>query len=320
MSIEFRNVGLAPLVDLSASAPDGAIIGVIGEKGSGAGELMQLAGGVAQPDSGEVVATPERRLIAAGEPLNLAPAAVLALDQALAAQDAVIRMRTLVGLDRMRRSGATIFLASHETALLETACDEVWWLHEGRLAARGGPRETLERYRRHVNDRIRAWGETIPPRLAPVSRHGNGRAEVLSIETLGAGGNPTVVWRSGEQVEVRVTVRYHEAVENPVIGLMIRSQIGVAVYGTNTELEQVEAGPRAAGETITVAFAFLCDLCPNPYTLTLASHDPDGTAHDWLDDAVAVTVIDDRPTAGVANLRAKVTVEVQDARAVGQFS
>jgi hypothetical protein len=50
-------------------------------------------------------------------------------------------------------------------------------------------------------------------------------------------------------------------------------------------------------------------LCPRPYTLTLASHDPDGTAHDWLDDAVAITVIDERYTAGVANLRAKVTAE-----------
>jgi hypothetical protein len=38
----------------------------------------------------------------------------------------------------------------------------------------------------------------------------------------------------------------------------------------------------------------------------MASHDPDGTAHDWLEDAVAVTVTDNRYTAGVANLRAKV--------------
>jgi lipopolysaccharide transport system ATP-binding protein len=83
------------------------------------------------------------------------------------------------------------------------------------------------------------------------------------------------------------------------------------VYGTNTELERVNIGSRVAGETITAVFSFLCDLCPNAYTLTLASHDADGTAHDWLDDAIAFTVIDERYTAGVANLRAKVTVETQ---------
>jgi len=34
-----------------------------------------------------------------------------------------------------------------------------------------------------------------------------------------------------------------------------------------------------------------------------------GSAHDWLDDAVTVTVTDERWTAGVANLRAKVALE-----------
>jgi lipopolysaccharide transport system ATP-binding protein len=89
---------------------------------------------------------------------------------------------------------------------------------------------------------------------------------------------------------------------------LIRTQIGFEVYGTNTELERVKIGPRQPGDAVAVTFSFLCDLCPQAYTLTLASHDPDGTAHDWLDDAVAVTVTDERPTAGVANLRAKVTV------------
>jgi lipopolysaccharide transport system ATP-binding protein len=90
---------------------------------------------------------------------------------------------------------------------------------------------------------------------------------------------------------------------------LIRTQIGFEVYGTNTELERVAIGPCVAGETVTVVFRFLCDLCPHAYTITIASHDPEGTAHDWLDDAVAFTVTDERPTAGVANLRAKVTAE-----------
>jgi lipopolysaccharide transport system ATP-binding protein len=309
MSIEFRNVHAAPLAGFSAMAPTGVIIGVIGEKNSGASELLKLAGGVANPEQGELIAPPERRYIALGDHLNLAPAAVLALDQALATQDAVVRARTLTGLDRLRRSGTTVLLASHEDRLLESLCDEVWWMEAGQLTAKGDPKETLVRYRRFVSERIRSWGDTIPPRLAPVSRRGDGRAEILSVETLGAKGEPTIVWKSGEMVSVRAAVRFHEAVTDPVLGLLIRTQIGFEVYGTNTELEHVKIGPRAAGDTVTIVFSFLCDLCPHAYTLTLASHDPDGTAHDWMDDAVAFTVTDERPTAGVANLRAKVTIE-----------
>jgi len=308
MSIEFRGVTHAPLTNFSAKAPSGVIIGVIGEKNSGITELLKLAGGVLQPAQGEVISGPERRFVALGDSLNLAPAAVLALDQALATQDAVVRARTLTGLDRLRRSGTTVLLASHEAALLEMMCDEVWWLDAGAMAAKGDPKETLKKYRRHVADKVRAWGETIPARLAPAFRRGDGRAEIQSIETLGAGGKPTIVWKSGEMATVRATVAFQEAVENPVLGLLIRTQIGFEVYGTNTELEHVAIGPRKPGDTVTIEFSFLCDLCPQAYTITMASHDPDGAAHDWLDDALAITVADDRYTAGVANLRAKVKI------------
>jgi lipopolysaccharide transport system ATP-binding protein len=309
MSIEFRNIHAGPLADFSAVAPAGAIIGVIGEKNSGISDLLRIAGGVEQPSSGEMIAPPERRYVTLGDTLNLAPAAVVALDQALATQDAFVRARTLTALDRLRRSGSTILLASHEDRLLETLCDEVWWLDQGHFAAKGDPKETLDRYRRFVAERIRSWGESIAPRLSPTSRRGNGRAEVISVETFGANGQPTIVLKTGEMMTIRTTLRFHEDVADPVLGVLIRTQIGFEVYGTNTEQERVQIGPRKAGESVTLAFSFLCDLCPHAYTITLASHDPDGTSHDWLDDAIAFTVTGERPTAGVANLRAKVTIE-----------
>jgi len=42
----------------------------------------------------------------------------------------------------------------------------------------------------------------------------------------------------------------------------------------------------------------------------VASHDPDGVWHEWLEDAVAFLVTDGRYTAGVANLRARVSFAV----------
>jgi hypothetical protein len=81
------------------------------------------------------------------------------------------------------------------------------------------------------------------------------------------------------------------------------------VYGTNTELEKIMLGTRAAGETVRITFRFTCELCPQDYTLTVASHDPDGTRHDWLEEAISISVVDSRYTAGVANLHAEVTLE-----------
>jgi lipopolysaccharide transport system ATP-binding protein len=90
--------------------------------------------------------------------------------------------------------------------------------------------------------------------------------------------------------------------------MLIRTRIGLNVYGTNTELEGLRLGPVHKQDSRTVEFRFRCDLCPGDYTITAASHDPDGLWHDWLEDAVAFAVADSRYTAGVANLKAQVRI------------
>ena len=308
MALAFKKVSCPPIRTLTASAPDGALIGVIGEDGAGKGMLLRLAAGLAQPVSGSVSAGKTRRLIGPGDPLSFAPVHVLALEHAFAQHDLLVRARAVLALDRLRRSGTTVLMASHEEDWLRRTCDEIWWLREGELAARGEPATVLEAYRAHAADKMRAWGETITNPVDISRRRGDHRAEIVSLDTLGDDGERTAVWRSGEPVEVRVTLRYVEAVPDPVIGLLIRSRVGLDVYGTNSELEKVKLGPRAPGDSLKVAFRFTCDLCPQEYTLTVASHDPDGTRHDWLDEAVSITVTDKRHTAGVANLRARIEV------------
>lgn len=311
MALAFRRVTSAPLQDFDAAAPDGAVVGIIGEDGSGKSLLLRLAAGIEKPVSGTVAASGAARLLGPDDALDLAPAPVLLIDQTFGRHDALARERAAIELDRIRRAGSTILLVSHEEDLLRRLADEVWWLEHGKLAGRGHPDPMLAAYRKHIARRLRAWGEMVSAPLDPRMRRGDGRAEILRVETIGENGLPTMVWRSGELAVVRVCVRFREAVADPVIGIMIRTHIGLNVYGTNTELESLKLGPCAAGETLQIAFAFRCDLCPQEYTLTVASHDPDGVWHDWLEDAVAFAVSDSRYTAGVANLRATVTLSAR---------
>jgi hypothetical protein len=111
---------------------------------------------------------------------------------------------------------------------------------------------------------------------------------------------------SGEDITVRVRSRFHAPVSEPMVGILIRTRIGMDVYGTNTRIEQMALGNFAAGDELEVDFQLQCWLTPQPYTLTVATQNGDGTSHDWLDDALAFDVVDTRVAAGVANLRAKV--------------
>ncbi len=309
MAVTLRDVDWPPLVAFSAAAPDGAVIGIIGEDGAGGRQLLSVAAGLATPRAGSIEAPERRRWLGPGDELVFESADLVLLDHALAVRDAVAVARASLELLRLRRRGGTALVLSHDLALLAELADEVWWLDGGRLAMRGDPREVLGRYRRHLAERLRALGQGGVAALAPPLARGDGRAELVSIETLDSAGRPSMTWQSGESAAVAVTVRYRERVEDPVVGIMIRTRIGFEVYGTNTELEGLRLGPCEAGTALRVVFQFACDLCPREYTITAASHDPDGALHEWLDDAVAFTVVDARFTAGVANLRARVRVE-----------
>jgi lipopolysaccharide transport system ATP-binding protein len=307
MAIVFRQVVCAPLTGLDATAPDGAVIGVVGENGSGKSALLRLAAGLAKPASGAVEAGRERRLLGPDDALDFSPVAVLAMEHTFARRDSLERQRAAVALEQMRRANSTVLLVSHEEELLLQLADEVWWLDRGKLAGRGDPAVVLRAYAGHIARRARECGVAVP--MAPRWRRGDGRVHVENLELLGESGQPAGVVRSGELVVVRATLRVESAVAEPVAGVMIRSRAGMNVYGTNTELEGIKLGPCVAGQVFVLDFAFRCELCAGEYTLTVASHDPDGVWHDWLEDAIAFAVADTRYTAGVANLRATARVE-----------
>lgn len=218
----------------------------------------------------------------------------------LSALETPARLKWLAQAEQVRRGGGVVMAASADPELLRSLADEVWWLEGGELKERGEPKQVIGAYLRSVVREI--------PELAPTLRRGDGRAEILSIDVLNAGQDVVALVGSGERMGVRVAVRYQAAVEDPVIGIMIRTRIGFEVYGTNTELEGVKVGPVAAGDTRTVTYWFDCQLCPQSYTVTAASHDPDGVWHEWMEDAMSFAVSDTRYTAGVANLRAVVEV------------
>ena len=270
-------------------APDGSIIGIIAE-------------------GQESLVAPHAVRLGPGDPMPDTPGNYI-LDHALSRADAVTKSQGVARLVQLRRKGATIALVSHEEALLESCADEIWWIRGGALMARGDPADVLPRYRRHVAEALRASGENQTPPLSPTMRNGDGRATLEQVELLGEDGHSANVFRSGEPVTIRVTVKFAGSVADPVVGIMIRTRIGLNVYGTNTELEQLKLGPVEKDDRARVSYRFQCDLCPGEYTVTAASHDPDGVWHDWMEDAVAFSVTNSRYTAGVANLKARVEAE-----------
>ena len=261
---------------------------------------------------------------------------ILVVDEVLAVGDAIFVNRCVQKFEEMRRRGVTVLLVTHDVGLVKLLCDRAMLLCRGRALSLGDPSEVVNRYNGLVLERQREFIEANlppgpPPGLTPPAtgpaepvdpaeqmlysfRHGDRQAEVVRVELLNQAGKPARAFCSGEGMQVRVEVRFHEPHPRPVVGIMIRTRIGMEVYGTNTEVEQAGPGPARRGDSIEVTFEFPCRLTAQEYTLTVATQSHDGSSHDWLDDVLTFQVVDTRRAAGVANLEARVSSRKLPAR------
>jgi ABC-type polysaccharide/polyol phosphate transport system ATPase subunit len=250
--------------------------------------------------------------------ISVAPQ-ILIVDEALAVGDAVFQHRCMRRIREMQEDGMTILLVSHDPNAIRALCSKALLLHDGRVEALGKPPDVLNRYQKLIMARQSAYEEEQPgadaqsaseieldslPKLSFTYRHGDGSAAVIAVDLLNALHQRVEFVETGEEVTVRVRVQFHENLEAPVCGFLIRNRHGIHIYGTNTDLRQVDVGPVQRGEIVEVSFVFNCWLAPDAYSLTLGVHSLDGISFDWVDGAVFFHVMSAVPMEGVTNLNA----------------
>ena len=240
---------------------------------------------------------------------------ILVVDEALAVGDAVFANRCVRKFQELRQRKITVLFVSHDLGLVKELSHRTILLVGGRIHAQGDPNQVINQYIGLVLEKQRADAEPRDAgRLTAGFRHGDRTSEILDVELLDANGERVKAVVSGEPVRVRVRCVFHQAKSDPMVGLLIRNRIGMEVYGTNTRVEQMALGQFEPGDELDLEFQFECWLAPQPYTLTVATQNADGSSHDWLDDVLAFEVLDARALAGVVNLRAKIEWQKKPAR------
>jgi lipopolysaccharide transport system ATP-binding protein len=249
---------------------------------------------------------------------------ILIIDEALAVGDAVFQHRCMRRIREMQESGTTILFVSHDPGAIRALCSRALLLHAGRMEAFGKPTDVLNRYQKLIMARENAYeteqheaaqpGEALSvddtaddSPAAPLRytyRHGDGSAEILRVELLNAAHRPVEFVETGEAVLLRLRLRFDQEDEAPVCGFLLHNRHGIRLYGTNTELQQVNFGPVRRGEVVEVTFSFNCWLAPDTYSVTVAAHSSTGISFDWLDGALFFRVMSVVAMEGVTNLNA----------------
>lgn len=259
---------------------------------------------------------------------------ILIVDEALSVGDAVFQHRCLRRIKQMQENGATILFVSHDPHSVRALCSRAILLNGGRMEVDGDPTDVLNRYRELIMSREAAYKASIPAvpevdeyeeditlmdeRIEPLSytyRHGDGSAEILSVELMDAERRVVDLVETGEPVMVRVRAQLNSDIDSPVCGFLIRNRHGIHVYGTNTEIQQADFGYVRSGQIIEATFVFNCWLGAGEFSVTVAVHSAGAISFDWVDDVVFFRVMSAFPMEGVANLNASVTTRRLSLRA-----
>ena len=212
---------------------------------------------------------------------------ILIVDEALAVGDAVFANRCMRKFHELKEKRTTILFVSHDLGLVKQLSNKSIFLLNGRVEAAGDPSDVINRYVGLVHQRQQTTllnEIEAPPSLPATFRHGDQSTQITCVEIVDESGTPCTVVRSGQTVTVEILARFRERRINPMAGILIRTRIGMEVYGTNTNIEQVLLGEFEPGDELTVAFRFDCWLTPQQYTLTAALQDAQGSSFDRLDE------------------------------------
>jgi lipopolysaccharide transport system ATP-binding protein len=235
---------------------------------------------------------------------------ILVVDEALAVGDAIFASRCIQKFEELRQRKITILLVSHDLGLVKRLADRVAFLLEGRVVMQGTPNDAVNQYVGFALDRERGMraNEPAPDGVGAKSsfRHGDGSSRIVDVRLMNKHRQTCHAFTPGDKILVQVRAVFNQDVENPVVGILLRSRIGMDVFGTNTRLEHVALGSFEAGEAVEVEFEIDCLLSRQEYTLTVATQYEDGLSQDWLNDVLEFKVIDTKDIAGVLNLNTRV--------------
>jgi teichoic acid transport system ATP-binding protein len=242
--------------------------------------------------------------------INVDPS-VLIVDEVLAVGDVFFQAKCYAKLEELKNKNTTILLVSHDMNSIRTLCDKALCLDGGHVIDYGKSARVVETY--FKNNALKsgcfeldsAWSikepeagsasavvdksiDLQPETIDQVPNHvtandnlqyGNGKAKLLKYIVNGATNCKEVQVESSGMLEVETAYFIRENIQNPIFGLMLKTPIGIEIYGNNTTYAKKVLSPLSPGQTVRARFTQKLHLNNGPYLLTM-------TIAEWVDHQV----------------------------------
>lgn len=236
---------------------------------------------------------------------------ILLIDEVLAVGDASFIPKCLDRIDDFRRRKKTILFVSHDLATVEKICDRVVWLKNGRIAASGEPKRIVDAYLQDVTvKQEKAFEKKSEAAESAVeaaaeerreNRWGRREIEIRKVTLRNLQGQAKHVFAPEEGMIIDMEVAAPSPSSDFVFGVGIFNSQGVACYGTNTHLDDLEP-VHISGEGRVEFRIGRLDLVNGTYYLDVAVHKRDGYPFDYHQNLYSFLVSSALRDVGIARL------------------
>jgi lipopolysaccharide transport system ATP-binding protein len=206
---------------------------------------------------------------------------ILILDEILAVGDARFQQKCLERLLAFRKAGKTLILTSHDSAQIETLCDEVLVLEEGRVAMQGEPEDAVRCYHDLMRQRTEKRaavlsGEALSPSLAVAegSRQGTQEAAISDVRFYDAEGRAVSSVQCGEGLTIELEYRLMKPLPDMAVTLGIYNEAHVNCFEVAVSSAQAAFGNLSITGVLRCRFPEL-PLLAGRYYINVGLYPPD---------------------------------------------
>jgi lipopolysaccharide transport system ATP-binding protein len=209
---------------------------------------------------------------------------ILIVDEVLAVGDVAFQKKCMTRMGDVARGGRTILLVSHSLSAIESLCSTCLVLDKGRLLYHGLPGEAIERYL--GRGELAASGDVSL--VDHAGRDPKSRRTMQSVRLQDEHGHIA----NGVKMAGSLTVAVRFASDRPVapvLGLIVRTSGGTAVFTTNTRIVAMDPPPVPCTRGVMAVTLPDLRLMPGSYVLDLFFGDAYGD-FDRIEGATAFDV------------------------------
>lgn len=192
---------------------------------------------------------------------------ILIIDEALAVGDVFFQLKCYKKIDEFKKNGKTILLVSHDQSSIIKYCDRAILLDKGEMICDDTPREVIDQYKQILSDdnlqEVEQADQIIEPSTNwkscyklndKILEYGNRQAEIIDFGIFSATGQLVTLYHRNEEYKIRIKVRFHQTVHNPIFAITFKDMSGLEVAGTNTLQERIETNVIEGGNIVVIQF------------------------------------------------------------------